>query len=83
MQMALSLLHTPWIYVHKLLTWKEGMERKRLSERGEDNNHDLCYRPWSTTEIRQLPVCNLSHLCRQRYACMHLVHKKCSGLKCL
>ena len=32
-------------YVHKLLTWKEGMERKRLSERGEDHNHDLCYRP--------------------------------------
>ena len=32
-------------YVHKLLAWKEGMERKRLSERGEDNNHDLCYRP--------------------------------------
>ena len=33
MQMALSFLHTPWkIYVHKLLTWKEGMERKRLSE---------------------------------------------------
>ena len=31
-------------YVHKLLTWKEGIERKRLSERGEDNNHDLCYR---------------------------------------
>ena len=32
-------------YVHRLLTWKEGMERKRLSERGEDDNHDLCYRP--------------------------------------
>ena len=32
-------------YAHKLLTWKEGMERKRLSDRGEDDNHDLCYRP--------------------------------------
>ena len=28
-------------YVHKLLTWKEGMERKKLSERGEDDNHGL------------------------------------------
>ena len=32
-------------YIHRLLTWKKGMERKGLSERGEDNNHDLCYRP--------------------------------------
>ena len=32
-------------YVHKLLTLKEVMERKRLSERGEDDNHDPCYRP--------------------------------------
>ena len=32
-------------YVHKLLTWKEGMKRKRLSERVEDDNHDLWYRP--------------------------------------
>ena len=29
-------------YVHKLLTLKEVMERKRLSERGEDDNHDPC-----------------------------------------
>ena len=26
-------------------TWKEDMERKGLSERGEDHNHDLWYRP--------------------------------------
>ena len=32
-------------YVHRLLTWKEGMEKKGLSERGEDHNYDLCYRP--------------------------------------
>ena len=32
-------------YVHRLLTWKEGMERKGLSEHGEDHNYDLCYRP--------------------------------------
>ena len=32
-------------YVHKLLTLKEVMERKRLSECGEDDNHDQCYRP--------------------------------------
>ena len=32
-------------YIHRLLTWKKGMERKGLSERGEDHNHDLCYRP--------------------------------------
>ena len=30
-------------YIHRLLTWK-GMERKGLSERGEDDNHNLCYR---------------------------------------
>ena len=45
MQMALSLLQTPWTNIHRLLTWKKGMERKGLSERGEDHNHDLCYRP--------------------------------------
>ena len=32
-------------YIHRLVTWKKGMERKGLSERGEDHNHDLCYRP--------------------------------------
>ena len=32
-------------YVHRLLTWKEGMERKGLSEREEDHKHDLWYRP--------------------------------------
>ena len=46
MQMALLLLHYSMEeYVHILLTWKEGMERKGLSERGEDHNHDLRYRP--------------------------------------
>ena len=49
MQMALSLIlniaYSIEEYVHKLLTWKESMERKRLSERREDDNHDLCYRP--------------------------------------
>ena len=32
-------------YVHRLLTLKEGIERKGLSERGEDHTHDLWYRP--------------------------------------
>ena len=32
-------------YIHRLLTWKKGMERKGLSERREDHNDDLCYRP--------------------------------------
>ena len=32
-------------YIHRLLTWKKGMERKELSEHGEDDNNDLCYRP--------------------------------------
>ena len=32
-------------YIPRLLTLKKGMERKRLSERGEDDNHDMCYRP--------------------------------------
>ena len=42
MQMTLSLLHYSMEeYVHRLLTWKKGMERKWLSERGEDHNHDL------------------------------------------
>ena len=30
-------------YVHRRLTWKERMEKKRLSERQEDHNHDLCF----------------------------------------
>ena len=43
--MALSLLlYSMEEYVHRLLTWKEGMERKGLGERGEDHNHDLWYR---------------------------------------
>ena len=32
-------------YIHILLTWKKVMERKGLSERGEDHNRDLCDRP--------------------------------------
>ena len=45
MQITVSLLHTPYEYVHRLLTLKEGIERKGLSERGKDHNHDLWYRP--------------------------------------
>ena len=32
-------------YVHRLLTSKEGIERKGLRDHGEDHNHDLWYRP--------------------------------------
>ena len=31
--------------VRRLLTWKEGMEKGTESERGEDQNYDLWYRP--------------------------------------
>ena len=70
MQMTLSS-YSMEEYIHRLLTWKEGMERKGLIERVKDHNHDLCYRPWPTTGIRQLPMCNLSHWCMQQYGCMY------------
>ena len=45
MQMTVIIAYSMEEYIHRLLTWKKGMERKGLSERGEDQNHDLCYRP--------------------------------------
>ena len=45
MQMTVIIAYSMEEYIHRLLTWKKGMERKGLSERGEDHNHDLCYRP--------------------------------------
>ena len=36
--------HSHYCILHRLLTWKKGMERKGLSERGEDHNHDLLQR---------------------------------------
>ena len=45
MQMTVIIAYSMEEYIHRLLTWKKVMERKGLSERGEDHNHDLCYRP--------------------------------------
>ena len=55
MQITVPLLHIAYSmqeYVHRLLTSKEDIERKGLSERGEDHNHDLWYRPRPTTWLR-------------------------------
>ena len=70
------------------MTWKEAMEEEKgQSKCRKDKDHDLWYRPRPPAEFRRVScaVCHTGVGSNRIFCngCKHLVHKKCSGIKCL
>ena len=45
--------------VRRLLTWKEAMEKKRLSKCRKDEDHDMGFGPGPPAEFRRVSMCRL------------------------
>ena len=83
MQMTLSLLQTP--FFRRLLTWKEGMERKGLRVNAGKTKIMICGTGLDLLQSSGKFPCAVCHTgvgsnSIQCKGCKHWVHKKCSGL---